>query len=55
MPSKRSDGIHQYEDVTLPVYSFGICKHWRMCGTTQVELGNGLCMKCWDMGMRKGA
>lgn len=30
--------------INLPEYSYGICKS---CGEID-ELGDGLCMKCWD-------
>ena len=32
----------------LPEQSFGRCYLARLCGNTNVELGNGYCMTCWD-------
>jgi len=34
--------------VNLPIVSFGKCEYWYRCGNVAVELGNGLCVACWD-------
>jgi len=34
--------------VHLPEQSFGKCYQARICGNTNVELGNGYCIACWD-------
>ena len=34
--------------VLLPPESFGACNNWRKCGNVVVQLGNGLCVDCWD-------
>ena len=43
-----------YNSVHLPVISFGMCLNAskrRGCKGWQVELGDELCVKCWDKAM----
>ena len=35
----------------LPVESFGRCRNAHRCKNTDVDLGNGFCMKCYDKGL----
>jgi len=42
--------ILNINDVTLPTASFGVCKYWRKCDNVNVELGNDVCMECYDKG-----
>lgn len=51
MPKKhtwRRDYNYGNRKVRLPEVSFGKCLKARICGNTNVDLGNGYCISCWD-------
>ena len=55
IPSKwsRNDNVlyyHLLQEAELPHASFGTCFYAAKCGSWDVDLGNGLCGKCWDKG-----
>ena len=35
------------------IESIGNCKNWKKCKNLDVELGNGLCVECWDKNLSK--
>jgi len=43
-----------FDAVVLPKESFGDCSRSHKCGNVGVELGNGICMSCWDRGLERG-
>lgn len=51
MPKKenwRRDYNYGNRKEHLPEHGFGKCYLSRICGNTNVELGNGYCIACWD-------
>ena len=52
MPRLSDEGTHnKVYDVRLPVESTGRCKNALRCENTDVTLGNGYCMDCYDKGI----
>ena len=49
----RPSVLHIHDDVALPISSVGTCMRSYKCGNVDVELGNGLCMKCWDKSLER--
>jgi len=41
-----------YPYAVEPIESFGYCLNYCNCGGYDVVLGDGLCMRCWDLGWR---
>lgn len=37
-----------YDGIRLPEFSIGECKNAKRCHNWKAELGNGLCLTCWD-------
>ena len=47
-PKKAKMWSSLYENVTLPIESFGACSNAKNCKNWEVELGDGWCTRCWD-------
>jgi hypothetical protein len=41
-----------YETVILPIVTYGDCRRSKFCQGFNVELGDDLCVRCWDKGAR---
>ena len=39
-----------FDNVILPEATIGHCRNHRRCRQFTVDLANGYCVKCWDMG-----
>jgi len=49
---ETSNMFYNLTAVFLPEETFGNCENWRKCKSFDVSLGNGLCMNCYDNGLR---
>ena len=54
---KSNNGLlskfYNLNPVELPSQSFGSCFNNRKCGNINVDLADGFCVKCWDVGKNK--
>ena len=54
---KSNNGLlskfYNLNPVELPSQSIGSCFNSRKCGNIDVDLADGYCVKCWDVGKNK--